>query len=319
MHQLFLQALREAETLPREGFDSRRMPLVAGLLDHVWRRVPEYRERMEPLLNPEGFDLAQWQQLPLLRAGEVEALGERLWARRLPKEARDVDNVPPASNLGSGRRSRLSRVADECERERAYERFGLDLSSTLAVLHPDIDEPEAGEGWSVTFASSPWIAGDRAVPATEHLAWLVETGSSALRTDVALGAMLAEAASTSPAPDRLRTVVVDDCILDSGVARAIAEGLAVDVRQLFTVAGVGVVASGRMDDGYTVAAGSMVVEVVDPAGRPSAVGELVVTPLYEYSRPLLRLATGVAATALGEPSTILGVRRLARVGDGMLT
>lgn len=315
MHQLFLQVLRESETHSRASFDQKRMPLLARLLDHVWREVPAYRDRIAPLLDADGFDLARWTELPPLRPADVEGLGERLFAAGTPAGAGDVEPVSAASHLGADRRSRLARVAEECERERAYERFGLDLSGRLAILHPDLGGPTEGEGWSWTFSSSPWVAGDQDGDPARLLSWLSASGAPALRTSLKLARMLATEAIASKPPDTLRTVIIDDVSIDAEIHHTAADVFHADVCELLCVNGVGVVASRRGKGDYAVAAGSIVAEVVDGEGRPCVQGELVVTPLYEYCRPLLRLATGIAAVALDEPSTALGVRRLARIGD----
>src|SRR5690606_37428649 len=58
---------------------------------------------------------------------------------------------------------------------------------------------------------------------------------------------------------------------------------------------------------------NMILEVVDPAGHPvaaGAAGELVVTPLYEYASPLLRLATDLGVVAPSAPGAMLGVRQV---------
>ena len=86
-HQLFLQSLRELTELDAQKFDAHRMPLIAWLIDHVWRTVPAYRAPLAALTENEGLDLARWAELPPLRAEDLARLGAMIEARSLPPEA----------------------------------------------------------------------------------------------------------------------------------------------------------------------------------------------------------------------------------------
>ena len=58
-HQLFLQSLRELEDVPQAAFDKHRGPVIATLIDHAWREVPAYQERLAPFIKHDSFDLAR--------------------------------------------------------------------------------------------------------------------------------------------------------------------------------------------------------------------------------------------------------------------
>ena len=63
-----------------------------------------------------------------------------------------------------------------------------------------------------------------------------------------------------------------------------------------------------------------VVEVVDAEGHAvggGEVGELIVTPLYEYATPRLRFATGYSASPDLKPESLIGVRHLAWAGNAI--
>ena len=113
-------------------------------------------------------------------------------------------------------------------------------------------------------------------------------------------------------------MIVADPVFASARRAAIETATGVPVLHVIERPGLGTIAASDPNGGYFIPAATSVVEVVDANGRPvpsGVVGELVVTPLYEYVVPRLRFATGIMASPELNPATLIGVRRLARVGD----
>jgi hypothetical protein len=208
-------------------------------------------------------------------------------------------------------RSRLSRVAAECERERFYERNEIDLSDTLAILEAD-GVTDEGTGWSITFDRSKWIALDGSSGAPRR-SWLAAGGARQLRTTL----RVAEELAADGKLEAIEVVIIVGDELPEASRQQLSGVLQARIVHLVErpVAGLCAADSGR-SPGYLVPAASNIVEIVDRFGLPTApgeVGQLVVTPLYEYACPLLRLATGIAADAPAAPGTTLGVRSLAGI------
>jgi len=316
VHQLFLQTLREIADFGQPDFDAYRMPLVGGVLEHMARNVPAYGSRLAAHMDGARFDLDRWTALPLLHADEIARLGAALAARALPPPAEEVVDSPFVPNGPVLRRSLLARTAQECERELAYEANALDLAASLAVLHGDHAIGQ-GVGWSITFAQSPWLAGDVQASAADQLGWLRWSGASILRTTALIALHLAQ--NVGPAGVAgLEAVIVADNVLTDAVRAEIEQSLRARVVHVIEHPVLGYIAASDPAGGYSVSAGSAVAEIVDVAGRPTtdgAVGELVLTPLYEYALPFLRFATGIPAAAGSDRQTLLGVRKLSRVGE----
>jgi phenylacetate-CoA ligase len=307
-HQLFLQRLREVERFPAPPFDAYRGPLLAGLIDHAWREVPGYRDCLSRFVEGERFNLESWIKLPLLRAVDLEHSASSLQARTLRPPADEIVEVAPSAEMPICRRSALSLVAAECERELLYEMWGLDLSGSLAILHPDQPATLHGRGWSITFTRNSWIAGPLEATPKEQLQWLAATGVRTLRTNAALVDRLADAGG-----GKLDTVIISDIEVPPRVALKIAEAFGAKLRHLIEWPLLGVLAAERDDGTYAVPAASNAIEIVDQAGWPvtgGQTGELVVSPLYEFAAPLLRFATGIAAVMPHTSQTVLGTRSL---------
>ena len=311
-HQLYLQRVREIEDLDKERFDRYRAPVVARLLEHAWGAVPFYRDRLAPLVQGGGFDMADWFSIPLLRSGDAKTSADRIVATALPKPMTEVEEVAANSFVTMRQRSRLSRVAAECERERFYERNEIELSDTLAILEADGVTAE-GTGWSITFDRSKWIALDGSACGASRRSWLAAGGARQLRTTL----RVAEELATDGKLEAIDVVIIVGDELPEASRKQLAAALHARVVHLVERPVVGICAadSGR-STGYLVPAASDIVEIVDRFGLPTApgeVGQLVVTPLYEYACPLLRLATGIAAVAPADAGTSLGVRSLAKI------
>jgi phenylacetate-CoA ligase len=311
-HQLYLQRIRENENLDKERFDRYRAPVVARLLDHAWGAVPFYRDRLAPLVQGGGFDMADWFSIPLLHPGEFEKSAGRMVAAALPKPMTEVEDVASNSFVRTAQRSRLSRVAAECERERFYERNEVELSGMLAIIEADGGSAE-GTGWSITFDRSKWIALDGSVGGASRRAWLAATGARHLRTSL----KAAEALAADGKLEAIDLVIIAGDELPEASREKLASALQARIVHLVERPVVGLCAADRgRSQGYLVPAASNIVEIVDRFGLPTApgeVGQLVITPLYEYACPLLRLATGISAVASVDPGTSLGVRSLARI------
>jgi hypothetical protein len=233
-------------------------------------------------------------------------------ATALPKPMTDVEEIAANSFVTMRQRSRLSRVAAECERERFYERNDVELSEALAILEANGVAGE-GTGWSITFDRSKWIALDGSANGAERRSWLVAGGTRQLRTTLRIAEELAADGKFDP----IDVVVVVGDELPEASRQQLSAALQARIVHLVERPVVGLCAAdaGR-SPGYLVPAASNLVEIVDRFGLPTArgeVGQLVVTPLYEYACPLLRLATGIAAVAPVDPGTSLGIRSLARI------
>lgn len=312
-HQLFLQSLRELDAVSQAAFDKHRGPVIATLIDHAWREVPAYQERLAPFIKDDSFDLARWVEMPLLRRLDLVASGPTFVARSSPPTADIIEDISLSPQIPVARRSQLSRTAQECERERFYEMLGIELSARLAILHPEHEPPTTGRGWSITFTRNYWSAGAATASAPDQLDWLIASEAKILRTNAVLAHRLADAALERRHKLSLDAVIIADDQFPPKLEATIGRAFGAKVLHLVERPVLGVLAAHCGSGGYSVPAGTTIVEIVDGAGlpiEPGEIGELVVSPLYEFATPLLRFATGIKAVMPNEPGTILGVRGL---------
>lgn len=309
-HQMYLQCLREVSQFSAADFDSYRHPLIERLLDHAWRHVDYYGDRLKPLVSSRGLDIDRWPELPLLRAREVGALNARLVARNVPNDASEDEAVVQNALVPVPRRSAIGRIAAECAREFVLESVGINSSDGLAIIHPDHAAlPNEGDGWSVTFPNSRWVRADDGESPEALADWLDKSGCVRLRTTSRIAAALTE----MNGPKRLETIIIVDDELNHELQERIAERFGSRVALVVERPVLGPVAASWSNDSAYTPSANMIVEVVDSEGKPVGAGqegELVVTPLYEYACPLLRFAAGLRVLAADEPPVLMGVRRL---------
>ena len=318
--QLFLQSLRELDGVSQNVFDKHRGPLIASLIDHAWREVPAYRARLAPFVVDGNFDLSRWVEIPLLRCNDLNALGPAFVARSVPPPDM-VENIDLASQVPVARRSQLSRIATECERERFYETLGIELTAQLAILHPEQETSGRGRGWSITFTGNNWSAGSVAASPSDQLDWLTITEIHQLRTNSVLADGLAKVALERASKVSLDAVIIADDLIPIGLAAKIERAFCARIIHFVERPMLGVLAACCGSNDYAVPSGTNIVEVVDQVGlpvRPGEIGELVVSPLYEFATPLLRFATEINAVMPDDAGTILGVRRLCGI-NGLCT
>jgi hypothetical protein len=301
--------MRESEQFDAIKFDGFRAQPLSKLINHVWATSPFHRHRLAPLVRLGTVDMTRWTEVPVLRPADIDRHGMALaagWGSD-PIEEQPANNFARIPVL-----SRYARIAAECTMERFYQLGDLDFSGRLAILDPDWVGDDDGSGWSVISDYSPWFAGDAAAPASAQAIFLHEQDISVLKTTSAIAQCLA-GESLPP----LDAVIITSDILSDETRAELGRGFGCRVAHLVMRPVIGACAfSPARGEPYRVAAATSLVEVLDPLGRPVGAGEegeLVVTPLHQTAYPLLRLATGILATAPQSPETLLGVRGIAGV------
>ena len=97
-----LAQIEAAQWLPREAMLNRQMHQLSGLLRHVWKAVPYYRERLEEagLVPDRPLRYGNWLNLRPLTRQDVQAAGDRLVSSSLPKEHGRVNTSFTSGSTG---------------------------------------------------------------------------------------------------------------------------------------------------------------------------------------------------------------------------
>lgn len=287
---------------------------AANLLAHAIHTVPFYGEHLRTF----GYDHAKdgvrpeaWAEVPLLQREHIQRCGDALRSLQLPPDHGRVFDYTTSGSTGSPIRFSKTDVTDFFWRAftlRDHLWHGRDLGGKLAVIRTTVNAAE-GDGWG---------------PATNEV---FDAGSCAtlnIRTDIATQAKWLERQNpdyllshpsnilalakccleTGIRLPRLRQVRTFGETLMPGLREACLEAWAASLTDVYSAEEVGYIAlQCPGHEHYHVQAESLLVEILDQAGKPCSPGEIgrvVLTTLHNFAMPLIRYEIGDFAE-LGEP------------------
>ncbi len=290
---------------------------AVSLLDHVWRTVPWYRDR----LAAAGFqpDVAlprdSWSRIPILTRAEVVAAGDELLSVMVPASHGGLGEIHTSGSTGRPVRAVRTRLWETFWRAftlRDHLWHRRDLSGKLAVIR------ESGKGkapWPDGSISESWGSSSGALVRTgpcvslnircsteQQADWLQRMDPDYLLTHpTVLHALAAYCLDRGISLPRLRQVQTISEILRPGTRALCDQAWGVSVVDLYSAREAGYLALQCPEhEHYHVQGESVLLEVVGPDGvpvPPGAEGRVVVTPLHNFAMPLIRYEIGDFAEA----------------------
>jgi phenylacetate-coenzyme A ligase PaaK-like adenylate-forming protein len=218
--------------------------------------------------------------------------------------------VPGSTSGTNGSRldfyqSHLATIASDCQYERMLEVHAIDRTAHLARIRVDRSAPypdgREAEGWSLSYPTSRLSALNVLTPIAEQAEWLLRRRPKYLTTYPSNAAALA-----------LRLQATGQSLPLSAVL-TIGEQVTVEQRNIIArifgcrmFDSYGATEAGYLafecpaGAGYHIAFESVLIDVVDENGRtvpPGTLGQVVVTPIYNYAMPFIRYTIGDYAIA----------------------
>jgi phenylacetate-CoA ligase len=315
---------------PQDLWD-RQAAQLSSLVRHAFDTVPFYRARLEQAGIGDGpSTLEAWRRIPLLTREDIRRHGADLESRALPPGHGDTfarktsgSTGEPLVVLGSevtGLFWQLLSFRDDLwHRHNPGERLVAIRSGRYAedplAVH---DLPCRGFYPSAVCPTGPMTVFYHTTPIPRQAAILEARSPRYLLTYPSNARALCRHARRKPLrlPD-LEAVLTYGEPLPPDVRAACRETWGVPVHDVYGCEEVGYLAlQCPLHDHYHVQSESVLVEVLDDAGRPVAPGELgwvVVTPLVNFAMPLLRYRIGDLAEAGARCPCGRGLPVLARV------
>ena len=310
----------QTERWPADTLLHYQLRQLDSVLDHAWRTVPWYRERLAAAGWHQGAALtpAALRALPLLTRRDIQSAGTALRSTAIPPQF-----GPTHENRTSGAtgepvavlRTALDALMWQANTLRDHEWHGRDQSlkfAAIRALSPGVAEPPLGvtaSGWGPA-SEAVRVTGSAALLSLNadiavQAAWLEQHAPGYLLTYPSnLKALIAHFAQNRRRLPGLRAVLSVGETLPSSLRAACKEALGVAIEDVYSSQELGYIAlQCPAGDQYHVMAESLLVEVLDDAGQPCAPGEtgrLVVSSLHNMAMPLIRYAVGDLAT-VGEP------------------
>jgi phenylacetate-CoA ligase len=312
--------LEQSQWWPLEVLRRQQSRQLALLLDHAYRTVPFYRKRLEACgwVPGGGISPEEWQALPLLTREEIQQAGEALHSRALPaghgKAAATFTSGAtgtPVATLGTDVTNFF--WCGFTLRDHLWHR--RDFRQKLAVIrHPPSGKslPPGGiveDNWGAAtrgvLRTGPCALLGMDQPVARQAEWLRQQAPGYLLSYPSnVGALARWFAQRQERLPSLLEVRTFGEVLEPAIRAACREAWQVRVVDAYSRQEVGYIALQCPEqEVYHVQAESLLVEVLDGAGRPCAPGEtgrVAVTTLHNFAMPLLRYALGDYAQ-VGEP------------------
>jgi phenylacetate-CoA ligase len=293
---------------------------LGSLLTHAYARVPHYRTILDDVgLRPESpVDWKRWRDLPLLKRDLLQNEGAKLRAHELPPGHEEIDWLRSSGSTGRAVEVMTTNVNDLWQKTLTLRNqiwANRDFGRTMGVIRklpPDEAPPPDGdrlESWgdetSFPFPTGPCVRLSAAAEIGEQNAWLERLRPDYLTT---YPSILRELAASPPTetggPFPIKGVSTLGETVDQELRDLVEQHWNCRVFDAYSAEEVGCIAvECPKAGGYHVQAEATLVEVLDAEGkpcRPGDMGEVVVTPLFNYAMPLLRYAIGDYAE-VGDP------------------
>ena len=314
--------LERTQWWPADRLRDAQQAQLKRLLSHAARHVPFYRRRLGKLADADGEAFWQgWRELPLLTRQDVQQAGDDLVSRALPDGHGELTEVYTSGSTGKpihAVRSDLWLLMWSAVTVREHLWHGRDVAGKLAAirestagkaLYPD---GEHLENWGFStadiFRTGPCVSLNITTPVDDQLEWLVREAPDYLLTHpTMLDRLIRRSTETGLRPRKLRQVLTISEILAPGLRELCRAEWNAPVVDTYSTREAGYLALQCPDtDHYHLQSETALVEILDPAGRPCApgdIGRVIVTPLHNLAMPLVRYDIGDHAE-VGAPCSV---------------
>lgn len=272
------------------------------LLEHVRHNVPGYRGALAEagLATHQPLTAEAWRRLPILTRRRLQDAGDALVATTLPTGHGAIATSKTSGSTGEPvvvHRSGLNQIVWEALLLRDHAWHRRDLSGTLCALRYGLPEGQeiGADNWggptAGLFDTGPAYAMNIDTDIRQQAEWLRRRDPHYLLNYPSNMAALCDALPPRALP-RLREIRTIAETLGDELRNRIATHFGVPVSDAYSSNEIGFIASQCPRSGlYHIHADTVLVEVLDDAGRPCAPGEIgrvIATPLHSFAQPLLR-------------------------------
>ncbi|MEX2129592.1 MAG: hypothetical protein WD871_15315 [Xanthobacteraceae bacterium] len=306
---------------------------LGNLLAHAYRQVPYYRKLLDSVRLKPGspVDWNRWRELPLLTRDHLQDGGAALHARELPPGQQEIDRLRSSGSTGRAVEVITTNFNDLWQKTltlRTQIWAGRDFARTMGVIRklpPGEAPPPNGDviehwGDATTF---PFLTGacvrlSATAEIGAQMAWIGRRLPDYLTS---YPSILRELAASPPpeinGPYSVKGASALGETVDQELRDLVAQNWRCRVFDAYSAEEAGCMAIECPEgDGYHVQAEAVLLEVLNSEGeacQPGEIGEIVVTPLFNYAMPLLRYAIGDYAEAGGRCGCGRGLPLLKRI------
>ena len=304
----YLQTLLEIERATNAQVDAYQRDLLASLYRHAARNVPFYRDYPE-LIDPPDPASREWRSLPLVSRRDLSLHANSITTRSMPQSHGVIAPVETGGSTGTPVRVALSTLESVAHIACTYRMFlawKLDVSRPLFMLRKlqigsELRDTPGFRRWGFPWlpesALGPRIHIDIETPPAEQLAAIARHAPAYVNTlpsnILRLGLMARADLEASPQIPIIISVAEH---LPKEVIALAETTFGSRVINVLSSQEGGIIAIECPASGLLhIQSEAVIVEIISDTGDPcqvGEVGELVVTPLYNYATPLIRYRSG---------------------------
>jgi len=307
-----LQQFDHSQWWSPEQLRSQQLRQAGALLDHAYRCLPFYRDRLGEAGFLPGKPLTPevWSRVPVLTRAALQEAGEGLYSPALPDNHGKIYEISSSGSTGRPVKAHSSQVAQlmwDALTVREHLWHGRDFSRSLAAIrsYPSgaADYPQGGRSplWGrslkAIFPTGPSVTLTIASRTDEQAEWLQRVRPDYLLTyPSALRELLLHCRAKGITLPGLRQVRTLSEHLPPETRDLCREVLGVKLVDMYSTQENGYLAFQCPEhDHYHIQSEVNWVEVLNAAGapcRPGETGEVVVTSLTNFAMPMIRYAVG---------------------------
>lgn len=295
--------LNESQWWPALRLREAQLRQLTLLLRHARETVALYRERLAHLDLSQHVDAASFAAIPLLARQDIQNRFDALTSNRVPPAHGKVFEGETSGSTGRPIRFRSTELCDffwHVFTLRDHLWHQRDFSAKLAAIRDRV-EPGTGSGWGpstdVAYRTGAMSTCNTAAPLSAQAQWLLRENPDYLISVASNARALAQyCGERSLRPPGLREVRTYGDALHPDMRESCRLAWNVPVVDIYSCKEAGYLALQCPEcELYHVQSEGVWLEVLDAEGRPCAAGEtgrVVITPLHNFSMPLLRYEIG---------------------------
>jgi phenylacetate-CoA ligase len=300
-----LAEYQKTERLPFAQLEQQQRVLLLNLATHAFTHSPNFASRLnqagltpEALARPGGLS----QLPPMTRRDLVEA-GDTLFCRSLPAGHGRVDAKCTSGSTGEPvtiRRTERCQLHWLAFTLREHLWHNRDFAGRLAVARANISEaadyPDWGPPCNLLLRTGPARAMPATRPVDDLLRWLINFDPNyLLAVPNSLAGLVARLEETGQKLGNLRGVRTLGETVTDRLREEVRRVLGLEIHDTYSSEEGGVMATQCPEAGCYHVSETVLLEIVDPEGRPCAVGHagrILITHLLNFATPLIRYEIG---------------------------